>query len=414
MGAIAALDEETFMTELNEALKQSLLALIPLEETETIALTAALRRVLAEPVTASMASPPFDNSAVDGYAVRRADLPTPAQGLPISQYLAAGSAPQALQPGTAARILTGAMLPSGADAVIMQEDCEIKHDRLFFPHNVRQHANIRPAGEDIALNASVFSAGQLLQAADLGILAALGHTQVQVYRPLKVALLTTGSELIDPGTPLPPGRIYNSNLPMLHALLEQMGCHVHEIQPIADDLTAIQAALAQAAQLADLVLTTGGVSVGDEDYVKQAVQTIGEIDLWQIAIKPGKPFACGRIGQTPFMGLPGNPVSAFITFALLVAPAIRHLQGRQDVHAAGPWEVIADFDWPKSAPKRREFLRVQLAWGHHGPHAKIHPHQGSGILSSVSWADGLVEVAAGAAFKRGDKIAYWPWTQLLG
>lgn len=402
------------MTELNEALKQLLLALIPLEEVETVTLTAVLRRVLAEPVTASVASPPFDNSAVDGYAVRLADLPTPADGLPISQYLAAGSASQALQPGTAARILTGAMIPVGTDAVIMQEDCVIKNDRLFFPHNLKQHANIRPAGEDIALGASVYSAGQLLQAADLGMLASLGYAKIQVYRNLKVALLTTGTELTAPGEPLPPGRIYNSNLPMLYALLEQMGCHVLEMKPIADDLAATQAALAQAAQQADLVLTTGGVSVGDEDHVKQAVQAIGELDLWRIAIKPGKPFAFGRIGQTPYMGLPGNPVSAFITFALLVAPAIRHLQGRQDVHAAGPWEVTADFDWPKPAPKRREFLRAQLTWGLHGPRARIHPHQGSGILSSVSWADGLVEIPAGAALKRGDKIAYWPWTQLMG
>ncbi len=384
---------------------------LPSEEVATLD---ADGRVLAQDVVSALQVPPQDNSAMDGYAVRCRDVPDNESVLPVVQRIAAGEVGKPLQPLTAARIFTGAPLPPGADAVVMQEDCSVVNAceggvRI----NVRPKAgqNIRRSGEDIARGACVLQKGERITPASQGLLASLGLDRVRVSRRPRVALFSTGDELVMPGSVAPqdmrPGTIYNSNRFFLAALLRRLGCTVTDFGIVPDDRTATVAALRDAAQGHDLILTSGGVSVGEEDHIKPAVEQLGSLDLWSIAIKPGKPFAYGLVGDTHFMGLPGNPVSSFITFLLLVRPFLLRLQGQTDV-APKRIAMRADFTWAKP-DKRQEFLRVRLnAQGG----LDLFANQSSGVLTSAVWGDGVVDVPPGQPIAPGDTVRYIdfaPW-----
>lgn len=402
---------------LDDALAQLLAQAAPLAQGEAVATFDADGRVLLRDAVSPLQVPPLDNSAMDGYALRCADVVAPGAVLPVSQRIPAGSVGTPLLPGTAARIFTGAPVPPGADAVVMQEDCEVLEDgrvRVHGAHRPGQH--IRRTGEDIARGATVLAAGTRLTPAALGLAASIGLAQLEVARRPRVALFSTGDELAMPGEVpperMPPGAIYNSNRFFLRAMLQRLGCEVTDLGIVPDRLDATVAALRAAAQGHDLILTSGGVSVGEEDHVKPAVQALGRLDLWQIAIKPGKPFAYGRVdsaaGVAHFMGLPGNPVSCFVTFAMLVRPFLLRLQG---VHDVAPKTIAAraDFDWPR-ADKRREFLRVRL---NADGHLERFANQSSGVLTSTVWGDGVVDNPPGQAIARGDSVRFIPFGGLL-
>ena len=375
-------------------------------------------RVLAQDVVSDLEVPPQDNSSMDGYALRCSDV-APGRTLPVSQRIPAGSQGTQLQAGTVARIFTGAPIPSGADAVVMQEDCqEVQGADASSPAIQVQnqpHAGqwIRRRGEDVTLGATVLQSGSRLGPAALGMAASVGLAQLQVACKPRVALFSTGDELVMPGTvapqDMPPGSIYNSNRFFLAALLRRMGCEVTDLGIVPDQLDATVNALRDAAQAHDVVLTSGGVSVGEEDHIKPAVQQLGHLDLWQIAIKPGKPFAHGRVGAAHFIGLPGNPVSSFVTFLLLVRPFLLRMQGV--LNLALPSQAIrADFDWPR-ADRRQEFLRVKRnAQGG----LDLFPNQSSGVLTSVVWGDGLVDNPPGRTIARGDTVQFISLSDLLG
>ncbi len=370
-------------------------------------------RVLAQAAVSPLQVPPQDNSAMDGYAVRSADITAAGVELPVSQRIAAGQAGAPLATGTAARIFTGAPVPAGADAIVMQEDCETLDEGRVRINAVPAAGQwIRRAGEDITLGAQVLAAGTRLTPAALGLAASIGLAELQVARRPRVALFSTGDELVMPGElppeRMPPGAIYNSNRFVLRALLLRLGCEVTDLGIVPDQREATVAALRQASAGHDLILTSGGVSVGEEDHIKPAVQSLGSLDLWQIAIKPGKPFAYGRIGGTHFMGLPGNPVSSLITFCLLVRPFLLRLQGVQDV-APKAIAASAGFDWPR-ADKRREFLRVRHAAD---GSLELFSNQSSGVLTSAVWGDGVVDNPAGQTIARGDRVRFLPFTELL-
>lgn len=374
----------------------------------------ALGRVLAQDLVSSVAVPPLDNSAMDGYAVRAADVTQLQSVLPVSQRIAAGQVGAQLAPGTCARIFTGAPVPAGADAVVMQEHTESAGEGLVrFNEPVSLGQNIRRAGEDIAQSQPVLSAGTRVTAAAMGVAASVGAATVSVYRPARVAVLTTGNELVMPGQPLPAGAIYNSNRHTLRGLVQSCGAQAADLGVIPDDLLQTRQALRLAAEQHDLIITSGGVSVGEEDHLRAAVLAEGGLDFWALAIKPGKPFVCGWIKRADgsralYMGLPGNPVASYVTFLMLVRPVLAVLAGL-------PWALpqsttlTAHFDWPR-ADKRREFVRARL--DEQGG-VLLHPHQGSGVLSSAAWADGLVDLAPGQIVARGDRVAYWPLAELL-
>jgi molybdopterin molybdotransferase len=405
---------------LDDAMAQLLAAAKPLGQSEQVDTSEADGRVLAQSIVSELQVPPHDNSAMDGYAVRVADVVAAAGGaIPVSQRIAAGSVGAALQPGAAARIFTGASVPDGADAVVMQEECTALEGldpqgmaRVQFNVVPTAGQNIRRSGEDVARGDVVLAAGTRLGPAALGLAASVGRAQLQVVRKPRVALFSTGDELVLPGAvapaDMPPGAIYNSNRFFLRSLLRRLGCDVTDMGIVPDNLDATMAALQQAASGHDLILTSGGVSVGEEDHIKPAVEALGQLNLWQIAMKPGKPFAKGMVGNAHFIGLPGNPVSSFVTFVLLVRPFLLRLQGVTDV-AMNTIAVRADFDWPR-ADKRREFLRVRR--NHHGG-LDLFSHQGSGVLTSAVWGDGLVDVAPGVPIQRGDTVHYLPFGGLL-
>ena len=405
---------------LDTALAELLAQATLLPGADTVATFDADGRVLLHSATSPLQVPPQDNSAMDGYALRCADVAAPGAVLPVSQRIAAGSAAAPLQPGTAARIFTGAPVPPGADAVLMQEDCEALEDGCVRANAVPQAGQwIRRAGEDITQGAVVLHAGTRLSPAELGLAASIGLAQLQVARRPRVALFSTGDELVMPGDVPPaqmrPGAIYNSNRFFLRAMLLRLGCEVTDLGIVPDQREATIAALRSASSGHDLILTSGGVSVGEEDHIKPAVEALGELVLWQIAMKPGKPFAYGRIqrgegteGSAHFMGLPGNPVSSFLTFALLVRPFLLRLQGVQDV-APKAVAARADFTQPK-ADKRREFLRVRYnAQGGLDGFA----NQSSGVLTSAVWGDGVVDNPAGQTIAPGDTVRFIPFAQLL-
>ena len=370
-------------------------------------------RVLAQDIVSALQVPAFDNSAMDGYALRCADVAAAGTALPVSQRIAAGSVGEPLQSGTAARIFTGAPVPPGADAVVMQEYCVAQDDGTVRVQAVpRAGQNIRRAGEDIAQGAVVLRAGTRLTPAALGLAASVGLARLPVARRPRVALFSTGDELVMPGdvapSQLPPGAIYNSNRFFLRALLRRLGCEVTDCGNLPDQREATAEALRGASASHDVVLTSGGVSVGEEDHVKPAVQQLGRLDLWQVAIKPGKPFACGRVGGAHFIGLPGNPVSSLITFLMLVRPFLLRLQGVENV-APRSVAASAHFDWPKPE-KRREFLRVR----HNGAGGlDLFPHQGSGVLTSAIWGDGVVDHPAGQTIAHGDVVRFIAFSELL-
>jgi molybdopterin molybdotransferase len=372
-------------------------------------------RVLAQDVISSLQVPPQDNSAMDGYALRCADVPAGGALLPVSQRIPAGSAGVALQAGTAARIFTGAPIPPGADAVVMQEDCEVVAvpPAAIRVMRVPQPGQwIRRGGEDVLRGAVVLSKGELLTPASIGLAAGIGMDTLLVARRPRVALFSTGDELVMPGDVAPermkPGAIYNSNRFFLRTLLQRLGCEVTDLGIVPDRLDATVDALRSASAAHDLILTSGGVSVGEEDHIKPAVQKLGELGLWQIAIKPGKPFAYGKVGHAHFAGLPGNPVSSFITFLLLVRPFLRKLQGATDL-TPQPIALPAHFTWAR-ADKRREFLRVRrnAAGG-----LDLFPNQSSGVLTSMVWGDGVVDNPPGQTIARGDSVRFIAFAELL-
>ena len=377
----------------------------------------ALGRVLAREVRSGLDVPPQDNTSMDGYAMRAADVPAAGTLLPVSQRIPAGVVGAALLPGTAARIFTGAHVPAGADAVVMQEQCEaVTGDGLGTVRVMaapRAGQWIRRRGEDVASGATVLHAGLRLTPQALGMAASVGAATLSVLRKPRVAIFSTGDELVMPGQPLPPGAIYNSNRYTLRGLVLAAGGEVTDLGIVPDRLDATREALREAARVSDLIITSGGVSAGEEDHLRPAALAEGLLENWQIAIKPGKPLAFGSVrrgdgSSALFIGLPGNPVSSFVTFLLAVTPVLRVLQG-MPATAAPALPLVAAFDWPKP-DKRREFLRVRLTTT---GHLELFPNQSSGVLTSTVWADGLVDNAAGHAIARGDVVRFLPMTALL-
>ncbi|CUA98567.1 molybdopterin molybdotransferase MoeA [Thiomonas bhubaneswarensis] len=396
------------------ALQRLLAAARVLPDVETLPTSAALGRVLAQDVRSTMDVPPADNTAMDGYALRSADVSAPGQRLPVSQRIPAGAVPQPLQPGTAARIFTGGLMPPGADAVVMQEQCTADGDAVQVNHQPKAGDWVRRRGLDVQAGGVVLHAGQRLRPQDLGLAASVGVATLSVRRKPRVAILFTGDELAMPGEPLRPGAIYNSNRFVIQALLQAAGCEVTDFGIVPDWLDATRAMMRRAALGHDLIVSTGGMSVGEEDHVKPAVQAEGALDLWQIAMKPGKPLAFGHVrreagqGEAAFIGLPGNPVSSFITYLLFVRPFLLAMQGATQT-AVQALPVRAAFDWPKP-DKRREYLRVKLnAQGE----AELYPSQNSAVLTSTVWADGLVDNPPQQAIARGDVVRYLPLSALL-
>ncbi|WP_235971287.1 molybdopterin molybdotransferase MoeA [Azohydromonas caseinilytica] len=407
------------MLSLDEAqarLVQGALAQV-IRDTEELSTFDALGRVLARDLISPLDVPPADNSSMDGYAVRAADV-KPGQAMPVSQRIPAGHVGQPLQPGTAARIFTGAQLPAGADAVVMQEEATAGEGTVTFNAAPAAGQWVRPRGEDVRTGAVVLPRGSRLTPQALGLAATVGAARLTVLRRPRVALLSTGDELVMPGEvapqDLPPGAIYNSNRFTLRGLLQAVGCEVTDLGIVPDKLEATREAIRQAANGHDLIISTGGVSVGEEDHIKPAVQALGRLDMWSISTKPGKPLAFGAVrregdGEALFLGLPGNPVSTYITFFLAVRSVLCALQGLPTALPRG-LELKADFDLPKPDRNRREFLRVRL--GADGM-LELFPNQSSGVLTSAVWADGLVDNPPGTVIRRGDSVRYLPLSQLL-
>ncbi|RZI87957.1 MAG: molybdopterin molybdenumtransferase MoeA [Pseudomonas sp.] len=388
---------------------QRLLALAeaaPIKDTEWVALADAEGRVLATELVAALDLPPWPNSAMDGYALRLADWH--GEPLAVSQRIFAGHAPQPLQAGTCARIFTGAPLPEGADCVEMQENAQVLDDgRVTFSEPLRVGQNIRPQGQETRVGEQVMSAGTRLGPIELGLAATLGHARLEVVRKVRVALLSTGDELVEPGLPLGPGQIYNSNRRLLASWLQRLGCEVVDAGILADDLQLTRDCLARLADV-DLILSTGGVSVGEADYLGIALREAGELALWKLAIKPGKPLTFGHYRGVPVIGLPGNPASTLVTFGLLTRPYLLRRQGVANVTPL-QFSVPAGFDWPK-AGTRREYLRARIEDGR----VRIYKNQSSGVLRSAAWAEGLVEVREGSTPQQGDNVSFIPLSELLG
>ena len=404
---MAELGAATPLMPLEQALER-LLALAdqtPLEGTERVALADADGRVLAQALVSTLDLPPWSNSAMDGYALRLADWA--GEPLVVSQRIQAGQAPGPLAAGTCARIFTGAPVPAGADCVEMQENAEVLSDgRVRFTERLNLNQNIRPQGQETRIGEQVLPAGTRLGPIELGLAASLGHATLEVVRQPRVAVLSTGDELVDPGQPLGPGQIYNSNRRLLVSWLQRLGCEVIDAGILPDDLAKTRARLAELGQ-ADLILSTGGVSVGEADFLGVALREEGELALWKLAIKPGKPLTFGHFRGTAVIGLPGNPASTLVTFALLARPYLLRRLGVADV-APLAIEVPVAFTWGKPG-NRREYLRGRLENGR----AVIYPNQSSGVLRSAAWAEGLVEVLEGRTLAEGDRVRFIPLSELL-
>ena len=401
------------MLTLDDALGKLLDAVTPLADIDTLSTFDALGRVLRADVRSSLDVPPQDNTAMDGYALRCADVPAAGAMLPVSQRIPAGVVGQPLQPGSAARIFTGAQVPPGADAVVMQELCEVQGDAVRVNAIPVLGQWIRRRGEDVRSDSVVLPAGVRLTPQALGLAATVGAATLQVTRRPRVALFSTGDELAMPGEPLKPGAIYNSNRFMLRAALQALGCDCTDLGIVPDRLDATRDALRRAAQGNDLIVTSGGVSVGEEDHLRPAVLAEGRIEMWQMAIKPGKPLAFGAVNRPDgssahFVGLPGNPVASLITFLLTVRPLLLRLQGASDL-VPHRMPLRADFDWPR-ADKRREFLRVRRndAGG-----LDLFPNQSSGVLTSAVWGDGVVDNPSDHVIARGDVVSFISFAEWL-
>lgn len=398
---------KTPLMAVEDALASILAAANPVTETEMVPLLKALGRVLAADQLSDIDVPPCDNSAMDGYAIRYSDLATGGE-LAVSQRIPAGSKGEPLVAATVARIFTGAAIPENADTVVMQEDTEAVGDGIEIIAEITHGQHIRPKGQDIRHGSVVIAKGKRLQPQDIGLLASIGTTHVEVFRPLKVAVLSTGDELVEPGTSLAEGQIYNSNRYTLSALLVAMGYEVIDGGIVADDFDLTCQQLQTITEMADVIISSGGVSVGEEDHVKAAVESLGELDLWKLNIKPGKPLAFGSVDDTPFFGLPGNPASVFVTFSLLARPYLLRYQGQTDV-APVMTSAVAGFDW-NGAGTRQEYLRAKVQ----GNQVGLYPNQSSGVLASASWANALVVVPPGTPIVAGDKVQVVLLSELLG
>lgn len=406
------------MLSVQQALDFLLAAVRPIPDIETVATLAANGRILAAAQTSQLDVPPADNTQMDGYAVRAADCAGGAAQLRVSQRIPAGQIGQPLLPGTAARIFTGALIPHGADAVVMQEMCALEKtgdgDLVTIKHTPQSGEWIRRRGEDIQSGAVILQQGARLRAQELGLAASVGLAVLPVVRKPRVAVFFTGDELAMPGEVLKPGAIYNSNRFTLRGLLENLGCEFTDFGIVPDTLDATRDTLRRAAQQHDLIITSGGVSVGEEDHIKPAVEAEGRLNMWQIAVKPGKPLAFGEVdradqgGSAFFLGLPGNPVSSFVTFLLFVRPFILRMQGVPDVTPKS-FALRADFALPK-ADRRNEFLRARMnaAGG-----LDLFPNQSSGVLTSTVWGDGLIDNPAGQTITVGDSVRFIPFNELL-
>lgn len=392
------------------------------KEVEIVPMQEALGRVLACDQISQVSVPPENNTQMDGYVVRAQDISAIGVELPVSQRIPAGKVGVSLVAGTVARIFTGANIPLGADAVVMQEDCEVIGQpneqglgySIRINHQPQSGEWVRLQGEDIQAGQAVLKQGTFLRAQELGVAASAGLAQLEVFRRVKVAVFFTGDELTLPGQPLKPGGIYNSNRDTILALLKSLGCEATDFGIVPDTLESTRQTLRQAAIGHDLIVTSGGVSVGEEDHIKPAVSAEGSLDMWQIAIKPGKPLAFGSIpkiadpGQTWFMGLPGNPVSSFVTFLLFVQPFIKALQGRP-YRSRQRYPLKANFHWTKP-DRRNEFLRVML---NDLGEVELFANQSSGVLTSAAWADGLIDVPAGQVIAPGDTVQFIPFSQFF-
>lgn len=366
---------------------------------EEVPLSDALGRVLAEDIYSLIDVPRADNSAMDGIVVACSDCEEGENNLPISQRIAAGQKTQPLQAETAARIFTGAEIPAQGNAVIIQENCNFIDDRVYFLGKPSPDANIRKQGQDIQKDALILTKGSRLRAQDLGLIASIGLGQVSVFKKLKVGVFSTGDELVDPGQELLEGQIYNSNRFALAGLVLGSGCEFVDLGRVQDNLEETIASLKKAAKKVDVIISSGGVSVGEEDHVKAAIEACGTLSLWKIAVKPGKPLAVGKVGSTPFFGLPGNPVSSFITFLLFVKPFLEKASGTK---IAPPNWLTIKSSFQRNAPQREEYLRVRIQNGL----AELYDNQSSGVLSSISWSTGVVRQKIGVEIKEGSKIDY--------
>ena len=391
------------MLKVSEAIGQLVSKALPTTMVESVSVVSSRGRVLAKDIVATIDVPPADNSAMDGYAfcyehALKADFQ-----LPLGQRIPAGTAPKPLAPFTVARIFTGAEIPAGADTVAMQENC-LEHDGLVTVEDrVNATANVRSKGQDIQSGETILKAGTKIRAQEMGLLSSVGVTLIEVFKPLKIAIFSTGDELVEPGELLLSGQIYNSNRSTLIGLIDAMGMLAVDLGTVADNLEATEAVLKKAAVEADIILSAGGVSVGDEDYVKDAVANLGNMDFWRVAIKPGKPLAFGQISGIPFIGLPGNPASVFVTFMILARPFLLASQGLRTL-SSHPLKAIAQFDKP--AEKREVYLRGRLT----NAGAEIFPNQSSGVLSSACWGDIFVKQAIGQSIQVGDLIEVLPYT----
>ncbi|MCI0997281.1 molybdopterin molybdotransferase MoeA [Pseudomonas sp. ICMP22404] len=407
----SACDSGTLMP-VDEAIRHLLDQAPPPPPIQRIGLDQALGRVLAADVLCPMNLPAWDNSAMDGYALRAADL-SPAGGyLALRGRIAAGDGPgEPLREGQAVRIFTGAPVPPGADTVVPQESCREEGERVWVP-SVSQGDHVRKEGEELRRGERLFEAGTRLRAQELGLLAGAGIAQVEVYRPLRVVLLSSGDELREPGEPLAPGQIYNSNRRSIAALLRGWGFEVHDFGVMPDRLQASQQALGLAAADCDVLLTSGGVSVGEEDHLKQAIERLGSIDLWRLAIQPGKPLAFGEVAGTPWIGLPGNPSAALITALVVVRPFLFRAQGMNQVLPV-PLHLPAGFDWLQRN-RRRQYLRARLVPDAEGHLCVVpHPQQSSAMLTAACWADGLAVVECEAQVHKHDRVMYLPFAELM-
>lgn len=376
--------------------------------TQIVSIFDALGMVLAKPVVSPVNVPPHDNSMMDGYALHSYDLGHN-NVFNVSQRIPAGITPQALKPGTAARIFTGAPIPEGANMVIMQEETEQigESEIKITAAKTIANQNIRVIGEDIQQDATILKVGHKLRPQDLGLITSIGFAEVTVFKPLTIATFTTGDELLEPGENPQPGKIYNANRYVLNGLVPELGFKLIDLGRVEDTLESTVEAMKKAAGLADVVVTTGGVSVGEEDHIKPAIEQLGSLNMWKVKMKPGKPLAYGDIDGTPFIGLPGNPVSAFATFNLFARPYLLKMQGAIAYKAKPLW-LEADFDWLKVG-FRREFARGRLVNKNQKSLVEIYPNQGSGVLTSTVWADGFVVIPEDTQIHKGDKVAFYPF-----
>ena len=382
--------------------------------TEAVSLDDSLGRILASDIHSTINVPGFDNSAMDGYTIALNDNQVAQENLSfdVVDRIAAGSTGNDLKIGNAARIFTGAPIPNGANTVVMQEECTLSEDKsqIMVKRAINLNENIRPTGNDILKDNVILSSGRQIKPQDISLAASVGVGELVVFKKIKVGVFFTGDELVEPGNPLTPGKIYNSNRYALVALLKQVGCDVINLGNIEDKLDATCEALEALESQCDLIMTTGGVSVGEEDHVKPAVEKLGELNLWKIRMKPGKPLAYGKVKQTPFIGLPGNPVSSFVTFCIFSLPFIKKMQGNSN-YESKILKVKTNFDCKRAKP-RREYARVRIDHSTETPLANLFPKQGSDVMSSVVWADGIIEIPENTTFETGTILNYYSMSEL--